>query len=117
MFSPGQNHAPDNSDFAFGDIFQCTGSAARGSGSNFPNSAGALPGDFGGNACIDGSFGNAGSASLTYKRGPLTIIGAYELHQGVNRHGDDGLEPALVGTPFFGPVFLPNGSIVLDAVG
>jgi predicted porin len=113
MFSPGQNYAPDNSDYSFGDLFQCNGAGPRGSGSNFPNSAGALPGALGGNSCTDGSFGNAFSVAGTYKNGPFTAIAAYEFHQGVNRHGDDGLEPALAGTPFFAPIFLADGSQVL----
>jgi predicted porin len=102
MVSPGQNYAPDNSDYAYGDLFQCNGASARGSGSNFPNSGGALPGNIGGNGCTDGSFGNAYSAAATYKNGPLTLIAAAELHEGVNRHADDGLEPG----PFLAPVFL-----------
>jgi predicted porin len=113
LASPGQNYAPDNSDYAYGDFFQCNGSSARGSGSNFPNSSGALPGLLGGNGCTDGSFGNAYSAAATYKNGPLTLIAAGELHQGVNRHGDDGQEPSLAGTPFFAPVVLPDGSTVM----
>jgi predicted porin len=113
MASPGQNYAPDNSDYAYGDLFQCNGAGPRGSGSNFPNSSGALPGAIGGSSCTDGSFGNAYSAAATYKNGPVTLIAAAELHEGVNRHGDDGLEPALIGTPFFGPVFLADGSQVM----
>jgi predicted porin len=113
LFSPGQNYAPDNSDYAYGDLFQCNGAGPRGSGSNFPNSAGALPGALGGNSCTDGSFGNAFSAAATYKNGPFTAIAAYELHQDTNRHGDDGLEPALAGTPFFAPVFLADGTQVM----
>jgi predicted porin len=109
LFSPGQNLAQDNSDYAYGDIFQCNGAAARGSGSNFPNTGGAVPGNIGGNGCTDGSYGNAYSAALTYKNGPFTAIAAYELHEQVNRHGDDGMEPALAGTGFFAPVFLPGG--------
>ena len=101
LFSPGQNYAQDNSDYAYGDYFQCNGASARGSGSNFPNSSGAVPGLLGGNGCTDGSFGNAYSVSGTYKNGPLTLIAAGEYHAGVNRHGDDGLEPGLLG-----PVFL-----------
>jgi predicted porin len=112
LFSPGQNYAPDNSDYAYGDYFQCNGASTRGSGSNFPNTGGALPGNIGGNGCTDGSYGNAFSAAATYKNGPFTAIAAYERHQGVNRHGDDGLEPALAGTPFFAPVFLADGSQV-----
>src|SRR5258708_36336636 len=106
LFSPGQNFAQDNSDFAYGDYFQCTGSAARATGSNFPNSSGAVPGLLGGNGCTDGSYGNAYSAALTYKNGPFTALAAYELHEHTNRHGDDGLEPALAGTALFGPLFL-----------
>jgi len=48
LISPGQNFAKDNSDLAYGDLFQCTGSAARATGSNFPNSSGAVPGLLGG---------------------------------------------------------------------
>src|SRR3984957_157474 len=113
LVSPGQNYAPDNSDYAYGDFFQCNGSSARGSGSNFPNSSGALPGLLGGNGCTDGSFGNAYSAAATYKNGPLTLIAAAELHEGVNRHADDGQEPSLAGTPFFAPILLPDGSTVM----
>jgi predicted porin len=104
LFSPGQNFAQDNSDFAYGDYFQCTGSAARATGSNFPGSSGAVPGLLGGNGCTDGSYGNAYSAALTYKNGPFTALAAYELHEQVNRHGDDGLQPQLIA-----PVFLPGG--------
>jgi predicted porin len=53
---------------------------------------------------------------LTYKNGPFNAIAAYELHEGVNRHGDDGLEPALAGTALFAPVFLANGSQVFTGV-
>jgi predicted porin len=113
LISPGQNEAKDNSDYAYGDLFQCNGASARGSGSNFPNTGGAIPGNIGGNGCTDGSFGNAYSASLTYKNGPFSAIAAFELHEQVNRHGDDGLEPALAGTPAFAPVFLADGSQVL----
>jgi predicted porin len=104
LFSPGQNYAQDNSDYAYGDYFQCNGASTRGSGSNFPGTGGAVPGNIGGNGCTDGSYGNAYSAALTYKNGPFTAIAAYELHEQVNRHGDDGLEPGLIA-----PVFLPGG--------
>src|SRR5229473_166907 len=104
LASPGQNYAKDNSDYSYGDAFQCNGAAARGSGSNFPGTGGAVPGNIGGNGCTDGSFGNAYSASLTYKNGPFSAIAAYELHTAVNRHGDDGLQPGLLA-----PVFLPGG--------
>jgi predicted porin len=111
MFSPGQNYAQDNSDYAYGDYFQCNGASTRGSGSNFPNTGGALPGNIGGDGCTDGSYGNAYSVSGTYKNGPLTLIGAYERHDAVNRHGDDGLEPGLVA-----PVILPNGTQVMTGI-
>ena len=110
LFSPGQNFAQDNSDFSFGDQFQCNGASARGSGSNFPGTGGALPGNIGGNACTDGSFGNAYSAALTYKNGPFTAIAAYERHENVNRHGDDGLE--FGGAPFI----FPDGTPLLTGV-
>jgi predicted porin len=116
LASPGQNYAQDNSDYAYGDTFQCNGASTRGSGSNFPNTGGAVPGNIGGNGCTDGSYGNAYSTALTYKNGPFNAIAAYELHEGVNRHGDDGLEPALAGTALFAPVFLANGSQVFTGV-
>jgi Gram-negative porin len=111
LASPGQNYAKDNSDYSYGDQFQCNGAGARGSGSNFPGTGGAIAGNIGGNGCTDGSYGNAYSAALTYKNGPFTAIAAYELHEGVNRHGDDGLEPGLVA-----PVFLADGSQVFTGV-
>src|SRR6478609_5801451 len=103
LASPGQNYAKDNSDYAYGDYFQCNGASARGSGSNFPGTGGAVSGNIGGNGCTDGSFGNAYSAALTYKNGPFTALAAYELHEGVNRRGDDGSEPGQIA-----PVFLAN---------
>ena len=111
LFSPGQNYAKDNSDFAYGDAFQCNGASTRGSGSNFPGTGGWTGGNIGGNGCTDGSFGNAYSAALTYKNGPFSAIAAYELHEGVNRRGDDGSEPGLIA-----PVFLPDGSQVFTGV-
>src|ERR1019366_7269984 len=111
LFSPGQNYAQDNADFAYGDTFQCNGTAARGSGSNFPGTGGATGGNIGGNGCTDGSYGNAYSTALTYKNGPLSAIGAFELHEGVNRRGDDGSEPGLIA-----PVFLAVGSHVFTGV-
>ena len=119
LISPGQNEARDNSDFAYGDIFQCNGASARGSGSNFPGTGGSVTGNIGGNGCTDGSYGNAYSAALTYKNGPFTALAAYELHEQVNRHGDDGLEPVLPGqapVPGSGPIFLADGSQVLTGV-
>jgi predicted porin len=111
MFSAGQNYAPDNSDYSYGDQFTCNGASIRGSGSNFPNTGGAVPGNIGGNGCTDGSYGNAYSVALTYKNGPFTAIGAFELHENVNRQGDDGLQPQLLA-----PVFLPDGSQVITGI-
>jgi predicted porin len=111
LLSPGQNYAQDNSDYSYGDYFQCNGASARGSGSNFPGTGGAIPGNIGGNGCTDGSYGNAYSIAATYKNGPFTAIAAYELHEQVNRHGDDGLEPGLIA-----PVFLADGSQVFTGV-
>ena len=111
LFSPGQNYAQDNSDYAFGDAFQCNGASTRGSGSNFPNTGGAIPGNIGGNGCTDGSYGNAYSAAMTYKNGPFSAIAAFELHEQVNRRGDDGTQPQL-----FAPVFLADGSQISTGV-
>src|SRR5216683_2342237 len=111
LISPGQNYARDNSDYSYGDYFQCNGASARGSGSNFPNSSGAVAGLLGGNGCTDGSYGNAYSAALNYKNGPFTALAAYELHEGVNRRGDDGSEPGLIA-----PIFLADGSQVFTGV-
>jgi predicted porin len=111
LFSPGQNYAQDNSDYAYGDYFQCNGASTRGSGSNFPGTGGAVPGNIGGNGCTDGSYGNAYSVAATYKNGPFSAMAAYELHEQVNRHGDDGLEPGQIA-----PVFLADGSQVLTGV-
>src|SRR5216683_2103723 len=91
LASPGQNYAKDNSDYSYGDYFQCNGASVRGSGSNFPGTGGAANGNIGGHGCTDGSYGNAYSAALTYKNGPWTAIAAFEFHEQVNRHGDDGL--------------------------
>jgi predicted porin len=111
LASPGQNYAQDNSDYSYGDYFQCNGASARGSGSNFPNSGGALPGALGGEGCTDGSFGDAYSIAGTYKNGPWTAIAAYELHMGVNRQGDD--DAVLTGGA---PLILPNGETVMTGV-
>jgi predicted porin len=115
LASPGQNYARDNSDYSYGDLFQCNGATARGSGSNFPGTGGAANGNIGGNGCTDGSFGNAYSAALTYKNGPFTAIAAYELHEQVNRRGDDNTQ--INATNFVpGPVLLADGSTVMTGV-
>jgi predicted porin len=115
LISPGQNLARDNSDFAYGDAFQCNGAAARGSGSNFPNTNGSGVGNIGGNNCTDGSYGNAYSAALTYKNGPFTALAAYELHEQVNRRGDDNTQLNST-APLGPPVVLPDGSTVSTGV-
>src|ERR1700738_4853698 len=94
---------------------------ARGFGGGartFPRTGAAANGTSGGHACPDGSYGNAYSAALIYKNGPWTAIAAYELHEGVNRHGDDGLEPGLVAQVFLpgGPAAGPFGTPVLTGV-
>jgi predicted porin len=109
LASPGQNHAPDNSAFAYGD-FNCTGSSPRGGGSGFPNATRGfnnLPTvNFPANEiCSNGSFGNAFSGALTYNNGPFTAIAAAELHQGVNRNRN---EFNADGTR----IVLPNGQTV-----
>jgi predicted porin len=115
LFSPGQNYAQDNSDYSYGDYFQCNGASTRGSGSNFPGTGGAAPGNIGGNGCTDGSFGNAYSTALTYKNGGFMAMAAYELHEQVNRRGDDNTQTNATNfTP--GPVVLADGSIVSTGV-
>ncbi len=103
MVSPGQNFAQDNSDFAFGE-FNCTGSTPRASGSGFPQT-----GLIGQGQCTDGSYGNLYSGALTHKNGPWTFMAAGELHEKVNRTGDEsGLGPP--GNQ------LPNGELVVTGV-
>src|ERR1700732_176786 len=115
LASPGQNYAKDNSDYSYGDAFQCNGASARGSGSNFPGTGGAVNGNIGGHGCTDGSYGNAYSAALNYKNGPWTAIAAYELHEGTNRRGDDNTQfDASNFVP--GPVLLGDGSTVMTGV-
>ena len=99
MVSPGQNTAKDNSDYALGD-FNCPGTSARGSGSGFPLTS--AP-----EGCTDGSYGNLYSVSLTYNQGPFTAIGAYELHEGTNRFGDEAVTPLGNG----GVLTVPPGSV------
>ena len=115
LISPGQNYAKDNSDFSYGDAFQCNGASARGSGSNFPGTGGATGGNIGGHGCTDGSFGNAYSAALNYKNGPFTALAAFELHEQVNRRGDDNTQFDAQGfVP--GAVTLADGSVVMTGV-
>jgi predicted porin len=89
LVSPGQNSATPNgiggasSNFPFGE-FNCSGSTPRSSGSGFP------PANQGFDECTDGAFDTAVSVSATYKQGPFTLLGAYELHKDTNRLGDEG---------------------------
>jgi hypothetical protein len=115
LISPGQNYAKDNADFAYGDYFQCNGSSARASGSNFPGTGGAGNGNIGGENCTDGSYGNAYSTALTYKNGPFSAMAGYEFHENVNRRGDDGTEINATNGGA-GPVTLPDGSVVMTGV-
>jgi predicted porin len=75
LFSPGQNRSSDSDNIATGES-DCTGG-------NIPGSGGSLP-----YACNDGSFSDAVSGSLTYTRGPLYLVAAYERHRKVNRQSD-----------------------------
>ncbi|MBI3811297.1 MAG: porin [Nitrospirae bacterium] len=70
LMSPGQNRMGDNSIPARLEP-TCTG------GNNGP-------------PCTDGSFGRLWSTAITYTGGPLYALAAYELHQRVNRTGDEG---------------------------
>lgn len=75
LYSPGQNRASNSDNIAAGES-DCTGG-------NIPGSGGSLP-----YACNDGAFSDAVSASLSYTRGPLYIVAAYERHRRVNRQSD-----------------------------
>src|ERR1700681_4665662 len=116
LASPGQNYAKDNSDYSYGDQFQCNGASTRGSGSNFPGTGGSVGGNLGGHGCTDGSFGNAYSAALTYKNGPFNAIAAFELHEQVNRRGDDNSQIGDNGAILGAPITLADGSTVMTGV-
>jgi predicted porin len=75
LFSPGQNRAMNSDNIAAGES-DCTGG-------NIPGSGGITP-----TTCSDGSFNDALSSSLTYSKGPLYIVAAYERHKRVNRSSD-----------------------------
>jgi predicted porin len=79
LISPGQNRADDSSNVAAGES-DC-------SGGNVPGSGGTPV------ACNDGSYGTAYSGSLNYRKGPLLVTAAYELHKNVNRTSDLGSLP------------------------
>jgi predicted porin len=75
LFSPGQNRSNDNDNLAAGEV-ACTGGDNPGDGGDIPD------------ACNDGSWGNAFSASVAYTHEPFYITAAYERHFGVNRQSD-----------------------------
>src|SRR2546421_12285175 len=79
LVSPGQNRSTDTGLYAQGEP-DCSG----GNSSAGLNGVNGQPG-----VCADGSFNNAFSAALTYQGGPLYVTAAYELHNIVNRTGDD----------------------------
>ena len=75
LFAPGQNRSDINDNIASGES-DCTGGNDPTSGNNVPA------------ACVDGSFGNAVSANLSFTAGGFYATGAYERHWQVNRQGD-----------------------------
>jgi predicted porin len=75
LYSPGQNRGAESDNVAAGEA-DCTGGDSAGD-------AGIIPA-----ACTDGGFSDAVSASLTYAKGPLTVVAAYERHEKVNRSSD-----------------------------
>jgi predicted porin len=75
LYSPGQNRANNSDNIAAGES-DCTGG-------NIPGSGGITP-----LTCSDGSFSDAVSASLSYTRGRLYAVAAYERHEKVNRSSD-----------------------------
>src|SRR5208282_2805145 len=75
LVAPGQNRADNSDNIAAGES-DCTGG-------NIPGSGGIIP-----LTCSDGSFGLATSASLSYTKGSLLVMSAYERHEKVNRSSD-----------------------------
>ncbi|HYL91749.1 MAG TPA: porin [Alphaproteobacteria bacterium] len=88
LFSPGQNRADDNIILARAEP-NCNG------GNDAP--------------CNDGSWSNVMSAAVTYTRGPLYVITAYEHHSKVNRTGDEGTS-SVAGVPPAGSVGIADES-------
>jgi len=97
LFAPGQNRSSidDNVPSAEPD---CAGGNDPTSGGNNPFS------------CSDGSFGNLASASLTYKNGPLLVVGAAEFHEKVNRQSDITAIFGLVNPTIFQGATVPTSS-------
>jgi predicted porin len=75
LFAPGQNRSSNSDNVAAGES-DCAGGNAPESGANSPI------------ACNDGAFSNAVSTSLSYSKGRLYVVGAYEFHQNANRQSD-----------------------------
>jgi predicted porin len=75
LFAPGQNRSSTSDNVAAGES-DCAGGNAPESGGNLPV------------ACNDGAFSNAVSTSLSYTKGRLYVVGAYEFHQNANRQSD-----------------------------
>ncbi|HLJ65050.1 MAG TPA: porin [Stellaceae bacterium] len=87
QYAPGQNRASDSDGIAAGES-DCTGGNNPGSGGTFTTntlfSVGGTP-NF---DCSDGSFSDAVSANIAFKKGPFYITAAYERHFDVNRASD-----------------------------
>ena len=75
LFSPGQNRTADSNLNLSGGSSNCTGGNYPGSG-NLPN------------ACDDGGFDDAFSASFKFETKQLYLVAAAELHRNVNRNSD-----------------------------
>lgn len=75
LFAPGQNRASNSDNIGAGES-DCAGG-------NVPGSGGSLP-----IACNDGAFSDAFSGSVSYTRGPVYLVAAYERHGKVNRSSD-----------------------------
>ncbi len=101
MVSPGQNPSRDNSDFAI-RRFQLPGRIRARQRQRLPGPRRALGPCRRLHRLL--STATLCSASLTYNRGPFTAVAAYELHQHVNRTGDEGVVPLNSGAVLTVPV-------------
>lgn len=108
LFAPGQNRSDNNDNIAAGDS-DCAGGNNPQSTANNPV------------ACIDGAYGNAASANLSYTQGPFYATVAGEWHNKVNRANDIssiyGLSPSptALTPPGVGPLAPPAGITPLGA--
>jgi predicted porin len=89
LFAPGQNRSATEDNLPSGES-DCTGGNDPTSGTG-GNAIAGFP------ACTDGSYGNAGSANLSYTNGGFYATAAYERHEKVNRQSDIN---AIFGQPF-----------------